>query len=66
MFIVIKTRPNIYVGYINGKHIKLVYRGNDKADLYIDGEFKGIAPFTYTKNKVEELEGAKKKVDLYI
>jgi hypothetical protein len=64
--VVIQTRPNIYVGHINGKLIKLIYRGNDKADLYIDGKFKGIAPFTYTKNKVEELERTKRSIDLYV
>jgi hypothetical protein len=63
---VIRARPNVYVGYANGKLIRLIYRGNDRADLYINGKFKGICPFKYTKNKVEELEGVKRLVDLYV
>jgi hypothetical protein len=64
--VLIKTRSNIYIGYVNGKLIKLIYRGNDKADLYINGKFQGLAPFNYTKNKVEELEGVKRLIDIYV
>jgi hypothetical protein len=63
---VMKIRPNIYVGYVNDRLVKLVYRGDDKADLYINGEFKGLCPFTYTKSKVEELEGVGKIIDVRV
>jgi hypothetical protein len=63
---VIKIRPNIYIGYVNGMLVRLVYRSNDKADLYINGKFKGLCPFKYTRNKVEELEGVKRLIDLYV
>jgi hypothetical protein len=64
--VMIKIRPNIYIGYVNGKLVKLIYRGDNKADLYINGKFKGLCPFKYTKNKVEELEGVKRMVDFYV
>jgi hypothetical protein len=62
----IKIKPNIWIGYINGRVVKLVYRGDDKSDLYINGKFKGICSFSYTKNRVEELEGVKRLIDLYV
>lgn len=57
----IRVRPNIFIGHANGKSIKLIYRGSDKSDLYINGEFKGICSFSYTKSKVEELEKIDKR-----
>ncbi|MFJ8247324.1 hypothetical protein [Peribacillus asahii] len=48
----------IYEARVNGMNVKLVRNDDDlsKAQLYIDNEYKGVAPYYYTIKRIVEME----------
>lgn len=49
-------RDGTYISYINDQVIRLRYKGNNKCNLYINGEFKGICRFHHIKQKITKIE----------
>lgn len=45
-----------YVSRVNHHSVKLIYRGNNECDLYIDDRFQGVCPFDYIKRKINKIE----------
>jgi hypothetical protein len=52
----IKDDYNTYIGFTGRQTVKLHYLGENVCDLYINREYKGLAPFDYTANKLRQLE----------
>jgi hypothetical protein len=49
-------RNGTYVSRINGHQVTLVYCGKDNAKFFIDGVYRGVCPFSYTKKKINKIE----------
>ncbi|MDM5314894.1 hypothetical protein QUF49_02745 [Fictibacillus sp. b24] len=45
-----------YVCHLNGHRIKVVYKGNNVCELYLEDELQGTAPFDYVKKKLGQFE----------
>ncbi|MCM3717710.1 hypothetical protein [Fictibacillus phosphorivorans] len=45
-----------YMCYLNGHRIKIVYKGNNLCELYLEDELQGTAPFDYVKKKLNQFE----------
>ncbi|MFC0187725.1 hypothetical protein ACFFJY_05455 [Fictibacillus aquaticus] len=52
----IKDDHHRYIGCTGRQTVRLHYRSDNVCELYINGEFKGLAPFDYTADKVRQLE----------
>lgn len=46
----------IYVSWINGCKVELDYCGKNQARLFVDGEYRGICSFAYTKKEINKIE----------
>lgn len=53
----------VYLSFLKRKKIKLIYKGNNLCDLYINDQYKGIAPFDYVKQRLFRLEKKQGKVN---
>jgi hypothetical protein len=42
--------------YLNGHRLKVVYKGNNVCQLFLEDDYQGTAPFDYVKKKLTELE----------
>ncbi|MFC7372384.1 hypothetical protein ACFQPF_11930 [Fictibacillus iocasae] len=45
-----------YISFTGRHFVKLYYKGENMCELYIDHEYKGLAPFLYTVRKLRQLE----------
>lgn len=52
----IRLGDGVYMCYLNGYPLKIVYKGKNICELYLENEFQGTAPFDYVKKKLGELE----------
>jgi hypothetical protein len=41
---------------LNGYLLKVVYKGNNECEIYLDDQYQGRAPFDYVKKKLTLLE----------
>lgn len=56
-------KNGIYVGRVNRHKVELEYCGKDQARLFVDGEYRGVCPFAYTKKEINKME--ENPADLY-
>ncbi|WNB92480.1 hypothetical protein [Bacillus sp. NEB1478] len=52
----IRLGDGVYMCHLNGHQLKIIYKGNDICELYLENEFQGRASFQYVKKKLSELE----------
>ncbi|TCP30236.1 hypothetical protein EV207_10659 [Scopulibacillus darangshiensis] len=53
----------VYLSHLMDSKVKIVYKGNNLCDLYINDEYKGLAPFDYTKKALNSLENKEAQQD---
>ncbi|WP_035350103.1 hypothetical protein [Fictibacillus gelatini] len=56
----IRMDNGIYISFLGCRVVKIIYQEKNRCELYINDEFKGIGPFDYTKEKINELERKRK------
>jgi hypothetical protein len=52
----IRLGDGVYLCFLNGHRLKIVYVGNNICKLYLENEYQGTAPFDYVKRKLTEME----------
>ena len=52
----IRLLDKTYVSLINGRLVKLVLLGDNRCEIYINKEYRGIGPFDYIKEQINLLE----------
>jgi hypothetical protein len=52
----IRLGEGIYLCFLNGYPLKIIYKGKNICQLYLENEYQGTAPFDYVKKKLTELE----------
>jgi hypothetical protein len=52
----IRLGNGVYLCYLNGHRLKIVYKGSNVCQLYLEDEYQGTAPFDYVKMKLTRLE----------
>ncbi|WP_028784872.1 hypothetical protein [Thalassobacillus devorans] len=45
-----------YLAIVNGKHVTLKFLGNNRCEVFINGNYKGIGLFEYIKKQINFLE----------
>ncbi|SFM04438.1 hypothetical protein SAMN04488054_11284 [Salibacterium qingdaonense] len=61
----VRLRGGTYYTWIHGHLVVLFHIKGNRCSLYIDGSFKGRAPFHYTKAKIHRMKQNKKHDMLY-
>lgn len=46
----------VYLSWINGHKVELVYKKRDEAELWIDSVYRGACQFAYTKKAINQIE----------
>lgn len=52
----IRLLDKTYVSLINGRLVKLVLLGENRCEIYINNQYRGIGPFSYIKEQINILE----------
>ncbi|MFG6115253.1 hypothetical protein ACGTN9_08680 [Halobacillus sp. MO56] len=52
----IRLLDKTYVSLINGRLVKLVLLGENRCEIYINSQYRGIGPFNYIKEQINLLE----------
>jgi hypothetical protein len=53
---VIRLGNGLYICHLNGYILKILYKGSNECDIYLDDILQGSAPFDYVKKKLNLLE----------
>lgn len=52
----IRLENGLYICHLNGHLIKIVYKGNNVCEIFLDDEYQGRASFDYVKKKLNQIE----------
>lgn len=52
----IRLGDGLYICHLNGHLLKIVYKGNNVCEIYLEDEYQGRAPFDYVKKKLNLME----------
>ncbi|GGD04845.1 hypothetical protein GCM10007216_39350 [Thalassobacillus devorans] len=52
----IRLLDGTYVAFVNGRCFRLHYLNQNRCQIYINNQYKGIGPFDYIKEQITMLE----------
>ncbi|SDM94709.1 hypothetical protein SAMN04488137_2723 [Fictibacillus solisalsi] len=52
----IRFEDGIYLSWLQGNTVEIVYKGANVCEIYLNNVYKGIAPFDYVRQKLYQQE----------